>query len=176
MPTYSRHDEMHGTRGNLDMNRFNEAWWQIAVLAGGFVFADAAVIQAQYQRRYEPNRPTVSPYLNLFRFNDGPLPNYQSLVRPEQQAQRFSQQQRLYDRQQTRTIDELQSSVTELQQPPITTELVAPTGKGSWFNVQTGSQFGNTSRYFSQSSSTGPQSSRGTAPARGAGAAASRPR
>jgi hypothetical protein len=103
------------------------------------------------QRRFEPARPTVSPYLNLFRFNDSVVPNYQSLVRPQQQAQRFKQQQLDVDNQRLQEIRQLQSNVRVLQQPRVNTELVAPTGKGSWFNVPSGSQFLNTSRFYSQS-------------------------
>jgi multidrug efflux pump subunit AcrA (membrane-fusion protein) len=123
----------------------------IAVLLGVLSLAAASNSHAQYQqRRFEPSRPTVSPYLNLFRFNNSVIPNYQSLVRPEQQAQRFRQQQLQLDRQQQQELQRLQSNVRVLQQPRVTSELVAPTGKGSWFNVPGGSTFGDTSGYFSR--------------------------
>jgi hypothetical protein len=123
----------------------------IAVLVGVLTLCSAGAAHAQYQsRRFEPSRPTVSPYLNLFRFNNSVIPNYQSLVRPEQQAQRFKQQQQQLDRQQQEALRQLQSNVRVLQEPPVKSDLVAPTGKGSWFNVQGGSQFGNTSRFYSQ--------------------------
>jgi len=137
------------------MHKLHKTWWLSAVLAGTFWLAEAATSHAQYQRRYEPSRPTVSPYLNLFRFNNSVIPNYQSLVRPEQQAQRFKQQQQQFDRQQTQALDQLRANVRVLQQPPVDSELVAPTGKGSWFNVPGGSQFGDTSRFYSQSGSGG---------------------
>ena len=90
----------------------------IAVLVGALALAAASSSHAQYQqRRYEPSRPTVSPYLNLFRFNNSVIPNYQSLVRPEQQAQRFRQQQLQLDRQQQQELQRLQSNVRVLQQP-----------------------------------------------------------
>ena len=123
----------------------------IALLVGALAISAASDGHAQYQqRRYEPSRPTVSPYLNLFRFNNSVIPNYQSLVRPEQQAQRFRQQQLQLDRQQQQELQRLQSNVRVLQQPRVTSELVAPTGKGSWFNVPGGSQFGDTRGYFSK--------------------------
>jgi hypothetical protein len=126
--------------------------WRIALLAVVPVLLGASMCSAQYyqQKRYEPNRPTVSPYLNLFRFNDSVIPNYQSLVRPEQQAQRFRQQQIQIDNRRQQELQQLQSSVRVLQQPRVDTELIAPTGKGSWFNVQGGSQFGNTSGFYSK--------------------------
>ncbi len=48
------------------------------------------VVRGQAQRRYQPNSPTVSPYLNLLRTNLGPLPNYHSLVRPQLNQQNFN--------------------------------------------------------------------------------------
>lgn len=110
----------------------------------------------QYQqRRYQPSRPTVSPYLNLFRFNNSVIPNYQSLVRPEQEALRFRQEQLRLDRTQQKELTQLQQNVRVLQQAPVTTKLVAPTGKGSWFNVPGGSQFGDTGGYFSRAGTGG---------------------
>ena len=123
----------------------------IAMLAAAVIVLGANGSYGQVQRRYQPSRPTVSPYLNLFRFNNSVIPNYQSLVRPEQEAQRFRQQQLQYDRRQTQQLNQLQSSVQVLQQPAVATELVAPTGKGSWFNRPGGSSFQNTSRFYSQS-------------------------
>ena len=43
----------------------------------------------QEKTRYSPERPTVSPYLNLLRNDTGPLPNYYSLVRPQLNQQAF---------------------------------------------------------------------------------------
>lgn len=133
----------------------------IAVLVSLLALVDATAGYAQ--RRYEPSRPTVSPYLNLFRFNNSVIPNYQSLVRPEQQAERFRQEQRQLNRQQQREVQQLQSNVRVLQQPAVNSTLVAPTGKGSWFNVPGGSQFGNTSNFFSQSNGSGTTGGGGTA-------------
>ena len=42
--------------------------------------------------RYTPQRPTVSPYLNLLRNDNGPVPNYYSLVRPQLNQQAFDRQ------------------------------------------------------------------------------------
>jgi hypothetical protein len=134
-----------------NMNAISCSRWAIAMLAGGLLALGAGSSYGQVQRRYQPSRPTVSPYLNLFRFNNSVIPNYQSLVRPEQEALRFRQEQQQYDRQQTQQLNQLKSSVQVLQQPAVTTKLVAPTGNGSWFNREGGASFQNTSRFYSQS-------------------------
>ncbi len=146
------------------MKTFCRSSWRIALPAAVLVQLLASSSSGQYQQqRYEPSRPTVSPYLNLFRFNDSVIPNYQSLVRPEQQAQRFKQQQIQLDRRQQQELQQIQANVRVLQQPRVNTELVAPTGKGSWFNVQGGSQFGNTSGYFSRAGASDAISAGGAA-------------
>ncbi|MGD9632386.1 MAG: hypothetical protein AB7G28_08650 [Pirellulales bacterium] len=127
-----------------------------ALLASIVLAAQAAACHAQYQRRYQPSRATVSPYLNLFRPNNNVVPNYQSLVRPEQDALRFRQQQQQYDRRQTHQLDQLQTNVQVLQQPAVTSKLVAPTGKNAWFNRSGPSTFQNTSRFYSQAVASGP--------------------
>jgi hypothetical protein len=128
----------------------------LAMLASLFLAADCGVAYGQYQqRRYQPSRPTVSPYLNLFRFNNSVIPNYQSLVRPEQEALRFRQEQLKFDRQQQQQLSQVQQNVRVLQQAPVAAPLVAPTGKGSWFNVPGGAQFGDTKGYFSNAGGGG---------------------
>jgi hypothetical protein len=106
-------------------------------------------------RRYQPSRPTVSPYLNLFRERTGTVPNYYTLVRPFQDQYHTNQLQQQYMRQQNQVIQQLQSEVYGLQQNPASPQ-VAPTGKGGWF-IQPGTRntFMNTSRYYSQSGSVG---------------------
>jgi hypothetical protein len=123
----------------------------IATLVGMMLVANAGTAFGQYQqRRYQPSRPTTSPYLNLFRFNNSVLPNYQSLVQPEQEAQRFRLEQSRLNRQQQTELTQIQQNVRVLKQSPVSTKLVAPTGQGSWFNVPGGSQFGDTREYFSK--------------------------
>ena len=93
----------------------------------------------QQVRRYRAATPTVSPYLNLLRNNDeGALPNYYSLVRPQLQQQAFIQQQQAINQQQMAFSAQQAAAVGSLTsqiQP-----LVTPTGKAS--------QFMNTSRYY----------------------------
>src|SRR5262245_537786 len=123
----------------------------IAMAVNVILAANASTAYGQYQqRRFQPSRPTVSPYLNLFRFNNSVVPNYQSLVRPEQEAIRFRQEQTRFDQQQQQELGQLQQNVRVLKQAPVRTQLVAPTGKSSWFNKPGGSQFGNTRDYFSR--------------------------
>jgi hypothetical protein len=85
----------------------------------------AAESQAQTPR-YQPSRPTVSPYLNLFRNNTGPLPNYYSLVRPQLNQLDFNQRQMTAQQQQNAAIGALQA---ETRQLGTTTQ----TGKSSGF-------------------------------------------
>jgi hypothetical protein len=94
--------------------------------AGILVLAASAAADSygQQVRRYQPSRPTVSPYLNLFRNNTGPLPNYYSLVRPQLQQDSFNRQQMILNQQQTSAMGLLESVVQQG---------TTPTGKHSGF-------------------------------------------
>jgi hypothetical protein len=81
--------------------------------------------QGQVARRYQPSRPTVSPYLNLFRNNVGPLPNYYSLVRPQINQQAFNTQIAAQQAQQKSALNLLQSQPAQ--------QAATPTGKSGWF-------------------------------------------
>ena len=121
---------------------------------GGLVVLCAATASMGQVRRYEPSRPTVSPYLNLFRQNDvNPfLPNYYSFVRPLQQQYQVNQQQQLLLQQQGQEIGQVQSNLESFERRRAEGPLVAPTGKGSWFaRPSSRSTFLNTSRYYRQS-------------------------
>ena len=74
----------------------------LAIVGWAVTLLSPKLSDAQELRRYQPTRPTVSPYLNLGRFNTSGLPNYYTLVRPlnrqrqvNTQAQRVQQQQAL---------------------------------------------------------------------------------
>jgi hypothetical protein len=129
--------------------------WMLAGVAGGCFFLSAS--EGTAQRRYEPARPTVSPYLNLFGRQRGIVPNYFTEVRPLQQQYQFQQQQNQFNQtqqqrwqQQNQSIMQLQTDVHGIQQNG-TGALIAPTGKGSWFGQPSGRQtFMNTSRYYRQ--------------------------
>ena len=126
----------------------------VAGIAVGAWFGIAAACNAQQVRRYEPSRPTVSPYLNLFRNQTGVIPNYQSLVRPLLQQNVINQQQRQINAQGGAAIGQLQSGLTELQQQALPTTMT-PTGKSGWFLQPSSRQsFMNTSRYYERAGSS----------------------
>lgn len=77
--------------------------------------------------RYQPTRPTVSPYLNLLRPNESAVPNYYSFVRPQLQAQENQQRQQAINVQQQTAIGTLDREVLQITQP------AARTGGGGNF-------------------------------------------
>ncbi len=102
--------------------------------------------------------PTVSPYLNLFRddFRNGPLPNYQALVRPLQQQQETNQNQQRLLLQQNQALRQLNTNIQDVERRAATGRLVAPTGRGAWFRRPARSAgYLNTSRFYSQSGTAG---------------------
>jgi hypothetical protein len=78
---------------------------------------------SQVVPRYQPARPTVSPYLNLFRRDAGPLPNYYSLVRPQLNQQAIDMELLQNQARQGAEIGAIRSGQMT----------ATPTGKGSWF-------------------------------------------
>ncbi len=62
-----------------------------------------------YPTRYQPARPTVSPYMNLFRNGTSPALNYQTLVRPQIRQEDTNQRERA-------AVDRLQRQVGEVSQ------------------------------------------------------------
>ena len=130
-------------------------FYALTLVATALILTAAAECSAQQPvRRFRPNTPTVSPYLNLLRNdNAGGVPNYYSLVRPQlnqlslnQQQRAFNQQQLSFDAKQTYEV----GSLSEQVQP-----LVTPTGKAAQFMTPGRAGFQNSSRYF-------PQQQRGT--------------
>ena len=148
------------------MRRQKKSWLLAALVLSLHVLGAATSGMAQV-RRYEPDRPTVSPYLNLFRndgFNNRALPNYHSLVRPLQQQYQTNQTQQRLLLQQNQALRQLNSNVQDVEQRAAAGQLVAPTGKGAWFaRPSRRAQFLNTSRYYSQSGTAGTGAGRGTA-------------
>jgi len=112
----------------------------ISVFEMTFCLSDACHAQVA---RYQPRTPTISPYLNLTRFDNGGLPNYYSLVRPQLQQQRFNSQAQRTVNLQEQQINTLQAEVKTGATAP------AATGGGSWF-MQPAKQarFLDSSRYF----------------------------
>jgi len=114
-----------------------------AAVALLLVQAAATTGYGQQLRRYQPARPTVSPYLNLLRNdNASGVPNYYGLVRPQLQQQAINRQQGVLQAQQSAAITALAQRFEAG---------VTPTGKGAQFMVP-GSRatFQNTSRYYQQ--------------------------
>ena len=84
---------------------------------------------AEAQGTYRPSRPTISPWLNLYNRNPGPLGNYFTYVRPQMETREALQQQDTRIRQQGAGIQTLGQQVTSLEQQGPT----APTGTGAGF-------------------------------------------
>jgi hypothetical protein len=121
----------------------------ICIASGCFLLSGAS--ESAGQQRYQPNSPTVSPYLNLFQNRKGlsnrAVPNYYSLVRPQLQQQRENHTQQTLIQQQDNTIQQLQANVQTLQERQDGPAVV--TGHGSWFL--------NTSGYYANAGTAGPQ-------------------
>lgn len=101
----------------------------IAALAFSCVLATSRFSSAQNAvPRYQPSRPTVSPYLNLLRNDSGAIPNYYSLVRPQQQQIATNQQQQIELTRQRQQLESLNNNLLRVQEPTI-----RATGIGSGF-------------------------------------------
>ncbi len=115
----------------------------LCVAMFGFALLCSSASFGQEIRRYQPRKPTISPYLDLLRFNDGGLPNYYSWVRPRKQQRAFNTESRAWQRQQTITLGRVTNEFQKNRRA------IAPTGTGSWFmNDSAGSTFLNTSRFY----------------------------
>ena len=123
-------------------------WTPPIILAGLVLSVTAEALHAQGAGprlnagipRYQPQSPTLSPYLNLLR-PQGALPNYYALVRPAQQQAAFNQQSLAYRKYQSQQVQRLEQ---DFAQPN-----VLPTGTAGWF-FDEGRQapFGNTGHYY----------------------------
>jgi hypothetical protein len=96
--------------------------------------------------RYQPRTSTVSPYLNLGRFNGGGLPNYYALVRPQIQQRQFNTQAARVAQLQQAEIVSLQTQASQ----GLSSQGVQ-TGNNSWFMTPgTEHNFLNTSQFYPQ--------------------------
>jgi len=93
------------------------------------VAVSLGVRSAQAQGLYRPARPTLSPWLNLYDRNAGPLGGYLSDVRPRTEVYRTLNQQQAAINRQTSDIQSLGQQVTEMRQDGA----IAPTGTGAGF-------------------------------------------
>jgi len=89
----------------------------------------ACSAQAQGIRpSYRPSSPTLSPWLQLYNRNTGPLDNYHSYVRPRQEVYRTFRQQESVIQRQGEGLRNLGQQVMSIRQEPIRS-----TGTGSTF-------------------------------------------
>jgi hypothetical protein len=83
----------------------------------------------RYDRRYEPSRPTLSPYLNYFRQDTGLVDSYNTFVRPQERLRREMNRQESRLRNLDRQVGQLDRQVEQQIRPA----QMAPTGTGSTF-------------------------------------------
>lgn len=100
----------------------------LAVIAWAAICLSPKLSAAQELRRYQPTRPTVSPYLNLGRFNTGGLPNYYTLVRPLNRQRQVNTQAQRVQQQQALALQRLETAVRTAPAVP-----QVSTGTGSRF-------------------------------------------
>ncbi len=111
--------------GNRDMKRLQLG---LAVLVACVVLSSARAAHAQ--RGYTPyRRPTLSPWLNLYRRDSGPLDSYHMFVRPEIRLRETLQRQQANIRRQGAGLNSLGQQMTRYEREGP----VRPTGTGSTF-------------------------------------------
>lgn len=126
------------------MKAVSRACW--ILLAGLFVACSTETCEAQVAR-YQPRTSTVSPYLNLGRFNGGGLPNYYALVRPQIQQRQFNTQAARVAQLQQAEIVSLQTQSNQGQ--GLASPQGVQTGHNSWFMTPgTEHSFMNTSHFY----------------------------
>lgn len=120
-----------------------------AISAFMMVFVVLASVRSADAQRFSSRssftRPTLSPWLNLYRRDSGPLDNYHTFVRPEQRLRRTLEQQRAGIQRQNAAIHSLGRQVSRLERP----SGVRPTG--------TGGTFMNYLHYYQMRGSLGPR-------------------
>lgn len=129
----------------------------LIVVGGGNAMAQSTSIITKPFSDYRP-RPTVSPYMNLFRDTDtgGGNFDYQTLVRPQLRQQQFNQRQQRTNLLQRRTNLLTQRSSRSQQRSiqrnsqqarsPIPQVALRPTGVG--LRGPVGSRYSNTYNYY----------------------------
>jgi hypothetical protein len=108
----------------------------VSLLVGAAIafWGSQAIAQGQ-PRSYAPAQPTVSPYLNLLRRDTGPVTNYYTLVRPQQQQQAFNRQQQANNQQQQSVLQTQQQGIRTVQQGllQVRQSQASPTGRSGGF-------------------------------------------
>ncbi len=113
----------------------------VAVLSLALLGICSVSVQAQVRSapggptRFQPARPTISPYLDFYRINNGVLPNYHTYVRPRirqralnQRQQGINQQQQFINQQGSANVNLLHQQMMQQLRGP-----VRPTGVGATF-------------------------------------------
>jgi hypothetical protein len=159
------HDEDASGEVMLTMPSTARSWFRakaIGRLANGLaaivVFAIAAgtctKVQAQSHHtnsqvpRYEPQSPTVSPYLSLLSGRGGPVTNYYGLVRPQASQHAINQIQSIQTSSQQQQINTIKNQEQDYAQPKI-----KPTGTAGWFQTYgetSASPYQQPGHYYSQ--------------------------
>jgi len=100
---------------------------------------------SQELRRYQPSTSTVSPYLNLGRFNTGGLPNYYSLVRPIRRQNQFNQDTQRLQRQQNLALEKFRRE--QMMRPMLDQQSVTGTSSQYFTNGER-AVFRDTLQYY----------------------------
>jgi hypothetical protein len=100
------------------------------VLMAGMLLPLARPASAQVRAPgYGPATPTLSPWLNLYQKQAGPVDNYHMFVQPQIQLQNTLRQQELTNQRQTAGMTSLGQQMTQMEQDRQAP--VHPTGTGS---------------------------------------------
>jgi hypothetical protein len=107
--------------------------------AAAMTLAPPASAQMPMMNRNYQTTPTMSPWLNLYRRDTGPLDNYHTFVRPQMELQQTLTRQDDVNQRQSDRIAGLSQRVTQMQDKPAGPR---PTGSA------TGSGFMHFSHYY----------------------------
>ena len=105
----------------------------LGVLVFGVVavaFAEITFGQAPHGPNYLPSairRPTLSPWLDLFRDDTGVLPNYHQFVRPQQRLRGYLGQQYRHMQREATQLRNVENQMSEMMRP----SGARPTGTGA---------------------------------------------
>ncbi len=82
-------------------------------------------------RTYVPSRPTLSPYLDYFRFNTGVVNNFHAYIRPGRELDQYLRSQGSAIQQNRTQLGTLRQDVTQLGE--MRDPGIGPTGHGATF-------------------------------------------
>lgn len=108
--------------------------WSVAMLLVCFAWPSTTAPALGQTRngarpsRFQPSRPTVSPYLNLFRSDRGTVPNYHLYVRPLQQQRALNNRVQEQGVAQDQAVRQLGEQISQIRAAS-----TSPTGIGAGF-------------------------------------------